>query len=227
VVVALVAALQQLTDEPGPPVPGVLARAAHDVETLDLGRQSGVQDQVAAAFGGANLVTISPYPSFDVVPVEVRPDVLEALARRVVTVYLGSSHDSSAVHDEVIADLVGDDTKAEQLLAPLRACAKSAAAALAAGDVELYAQSMTANTEAQAALHPSLINPVARQVIDIAAQCGASGWKVNGAGGAGGTVTVVGPEDPDRFTSALAAASSVSVLPLRPTAVGAQVVDRD
>ena len=64
VLVALIAALQAL----GGCVPDAqqLAQAAHEVETVDLARQSGVQDQIAAAFGGANFVSIVPYPRFDV-----------------------------------------------------------------------------------------------------------------------------------------------------------------
>ena len=43
----------------------------------------------------------------------------------------------------------------------------------------------------QAALHPSLVSDVAARVIDVARAHGAAGWKVNGAGGDGGSVTVM------------------------------------
>ena len=52
---------------------------------------------------------------------------------------------------------------------------------------------MRENTEAQAALHPDLVHDDVRAVIDIARAHGASGWKVNGAGGDGGSLTVLGP----------------------------------
>ena len=50
---------------------------------------------------------------------------------------------------------------------------------------------MIANTEAQARLHPDLVSADAWQVIDIAQRHGALGWKVNGAGGEGGSVTIL------------------------------------
>jgi D-glycero-alpha-D-manno-heptose-7-phosphate kinase len=50
---------------------------------------------------------------------------------------------------------------------------------------------MTDNTEAQRRLHPALISPEHQHVIDIAREHGALGWKVNGAGGDGGSVTIL------------------------------------
>ena len=50
---------------------------------------------------------------------------------------------------------------------------------------------MVANTEAQARLHPDLVSTEAQRVIDIATGHGVSGWKVNGAGGEGGSVTLL------------------------------------
>jgi len=50
---------------------------------------------------------------------------------------------------------------------------------------------MIANTEAQRSLHPDLVGADARRVIEFAARHGAVGWKVNGAGGDGGSVTIL------------------------------------
>ena len=56
---------------------------------------------------------------------------------------------------------------------------------------------MIANTEAQGRLHPELIGADASRVIDIAREHGAWGWKVNGAGGEGGSLTLLcGPLSP-------------------------------
>ena len=226
VLVALIAALKHLTGPSALDGPGPLAHAAHDVEAVDLGRQSGIQDQAAAAFGGANLVTISPYPSFEVRRLDLKPSLWGALGERVITVYLGAFHDSSVIHGTVIEHLAGDEEEADRLLSPLRSSAAKAAQALVAGDLGAYGEAMVANTEAQACLHPTLVNPMARRVIEISEKCGAIGWKVNGAGGEGGTVTVVTGDDRDELVSALAAVPGLEVLPLSPTEWGAQVVDQ-
>lgn len=225
VAVALVAALRCLAGRPASPEE--LARAAHQLETVDLGRQSGVQDQVAAAFGGASFVRVSPYPHFEVQRLEVSPAAWESLERQLVTVYLGAFHDSSAVHETVITHLEGDRAASERLLEPMRQAARRSARALVAGDLAAYGRAMAANTDAQAELHPSLVNPLARQVISVAAGAGALGWKVNGAGGPGGTVTLVGPESPvamAKLLDELKALPGVEVLALRPARAGARVV---
>jgi D-glycero-alpha-D-manno-heptose-7-phosphate kinase len=50
---------------------------------------------------------------------------------------------------------------------------------------------MIENTEAQGRLHSGLISPDAHRVISIANAHGAIGWKVNGAGGDGGSLTIL------------------------------------
>jgi D-glycero-alpha-D-manno-heptose-7-phosphate kinase len=50
---------------------------------------------------------------------------------------------------------------------------------------------MIQNTEAQRNLHPDLVSLDAQRIIEIAEAHGAGGWKVNGAGGDGGSVTIL------------------------------------
>ena len=50
---------------------------------------------------------------------------------------------------------------------------------------------MIDNHEAQRSLHPALISVDADRIIEIAQAHGAIGWKVNGAGGDGGSVTLL------------------------------------
>jgi D-glycero-alpha-D-manno-heptose-7-phosphate kinase len=50
---------------------------------------------------------------------------------------------------------------------------------------------MISNTEAQGELNESLISKSISEIIDIAKQSSAIGWKVNGAGGEGGSLTIL------------------------------------
>jgi D-glycero-alpha-D-manno-heptose-7-phosphate kinase len=110
--------------------------------------------------------------------------------RRLVLVYLGKSHDSSAIHEEVIRALreAGPDSRA---IADLRRHAPPSRDALYAGDFEALGRAMTESTEAQGRLHSALVSSDAREVIEIARAHGALGWKVNGAGGEGGSLTLL------------------------------------
>jgi D-glycero-alpha-D-manno-heptose-7-phosphate kinase len=192
IVVALLGALDALT--PGRASQSELAASAHRVETVNLGLQSGVQDQLAAAHGGINRIDIEQFPRARVEPVAVPEPARRALQERLRLVYLGHPHDSSTVHEQVIA-LLEHDPDLERRLEPLRVAARRGAAALEAGDLDVYGESLVANTEAQAALHPDVVGPGAGEVISVARDCGASGWKVNGAGGAGGSVSVLASDD--------------------------------
>jgi D-glycero-alpha-D-manno-heptose-7-phosphate kinase len=169
--------------------PGDLAAAAHRVESVRIGRQSGVQDQQAAAHGGANLIDVD-YPSATVTPIDLAPDVRAKLDDRLLHVAYGGGHDSSAVHEQVIAELEVEGAAATRL-ERLRLLAGEAHRALAAGDLEAYGRTLTAATEAQADLHHALVSADARAVIDLARNLGSLGWKVNGAAGSSGSLSVL------------------------------------
>jgi len=188
VAVALVGALARVTGRTLTPCE--IAVEAHDIETRRLGRESGVQDHFAAACGGINLLEIDRYPATRVVPLALARDVRAALERRLLLVYLGRSHESSAVHQTVISSVRSRGPHAGPLEA-LRHAAAASAAAVLAGDLDALGRAMQANTAAQVDLHPELVGRDARRVIDVAAAHGAPGWKVNGAGGAGGSVTIL------------------------------------
>jgi D-glycero-alpha-D-manno-heptose-7-phosphate kinase len=195
VTVALIGALDALT--PGRLSPHEVALAAQRVETEVLHRQCGIQDQLASAYGGINYIEMSAYPHAAVTPVAVEDATWWELERRLVLVYLGRSHDSSAIHEAVIRSLesAGPDAPA---LVELRGTAVRSREALLAADFAALGRAMIENTEAQGRLHPALVGTEARRVIGIAREHGVLGWKVNGAGGEGGSLTLLCDEDSSR-----------------------------
>lgn len=196
--VALVGALVQLSGRK--PEPAAVARAAWRVETERLGQQCGIQDQLAAAFGGVNVIRMHRYPDATIHRLSVPTTVLDELERRLVLVYLGVPHSSSAIHEAVIADLesLGPNGLA---IDALRRTAEPSAEALVAGDFDRLGRIMVANTEAQRALHPELVCDAAETVISIGAEHGIIGHKINGAGGLGGSITLLTDGSEDRRRS--------------------------
>lgn len=228
VMVALVAALAAAsgevlsTDE--------LVARAHRFETV-TGKQSGVQDHAAAAWGGLSLLDVQ-YPAVRRHEIVVAPKTLVGLRARLHTVFLGSPHASSELHDEVIARLDGGHGRRELEL--MRAAAARAATALVAGDLGGYGAALTDAHAAIGELHDHLVGDGAREVVEMAAAHGAAGWKVNGAGGDGGSIVVLGPDDPERNAElrvALGGRSGWQVLDAAVGAAGvtanARVVDED
>lgn len=188
ITVALIGALDRLT--PGQSTPHEIAYAAHRVETDLLGLQSGIQDQLCAAYGGINFIEMFRYPHASVSQIMVSNSIWWELERRLVLVFLGKAHQSSAVHESVIARLEAEGAQSDAL-DKLRKTAEMARDAMYAGDFEALGRSMTINTNAQRELHPRLVSADADEIIDIAKAHGALGWKINGAGGDGGSVTLL------------------------------------
>lgn len=143
-----------------------------------------------------------------------------------VLLYLGKPHISSAIHQQVIARFQSTPA-AQQLLEPLRYIASAGSIALAQGNLGEYGLCMQKNTEAQRALHPMLISADVDAIIALAQQCGALGWKVNGAGGDGGSLVVLCNDNQSQRDSFVARVQQqlphVQALPIRYSPQGVQV----
>ncbi|MGB0388559.1 MAG: GHMP kinase [Ardenticatenaceae bacterium] len=188
VTVALIGALDALT--PGRLSLHEVAYAAQIVETKKLGQQCGIQDQLCAVYGGINYIDMFQYPYASVSQLHLPPATLSELERRLALIYVGQPHNSSEVHLKVIRHLEDAGPTAPPLKA-LRLTAEPSRNALYAGDFAALGRAMTQNTEAQRKLHPFLVSPECDRIIEIAKSHGALGWKVNGAGGDGGSITLL------------------------------------
>ena len=186
--VALIGALARLTERQLSPVE--VAYAAHHVEMNILGYQCGIQDQLCSAYGGINFIGMDHFPQASVTQIQLQNETWWELERRLILIYLGRSHSSSDVHKKVITELENEGPECKKLN-DLRMTAGQSRDALLAGDFNLLGRAMIDNTEAQGRLHPDLVSSEAEQVIGIAKAHGAIGWKLNGAGGEGGSMTIL------------------------------------
>jgi D-glycero-alpha-D-manno-heptose-7-phosphate kinase len=204
-----------------------VARAAHRIEVERLELQSGVQDQLCAALGGINFIEIGPYPEAVRTPLPAPPPLRHELERRLMLVHLGRAHRSSQMHDRVIGRLVREGERSPQL-EELRECAVMARDAVLARDLDGLGRAMVRNTDAQADLHEDLVSAQAQRVIDVATAHGASGWKINGAGGDGGSLSILCGRDLTRrfaMERALVAADPLlRLIPVRLSESGLSVV---
>jgi D-glycero-alpha-D-manno-heptose-7-phosphate kinase len=167
-----------------------IARKSHYIETKILGYQSGIQDQLSSAYGGINFIEMHNYPEASVSPLYLPDSLLWEIESRLLLIYLGRPHTSSEVHKLVIKRLE-KSPRYRRLLNPLREAAFKGKEALLSGDLEAFGKAMIKNTDAQKQLHPELIGERAMQVISTAKEFGIEGYKVNGAGGVGGSVTLL------------------------------------
>ena len=172
-----------------------VAVLAHKAETEKLGWQSGIQDQICAAFGGVCFIDMPKYPQAKIQRLQVSSPIYKELDDRLCLVYLGAAHNSSELHLSVIRSLE-DQTAQNPALDRLRELPLEAKTYLLDGDLESYGMVMNENTECQRALHPYLVGCEADAVMSVANKYAAAGCKVNGAGGKGGSLTILGNKDP-------------------------------
>lgn len=186
--VALIGALAVLADLHL--TPHEVATLAHKLETEELGIQSGVQDQIAAATGGIGFHVINPYPSVSSSPLRLSHDLALELESRLLLVYTGQSHLSGDVHKKVISDYEAGHRRTSDAMETLRNTPVWAKSALMRGDFVEFAEIMNINTEAQKNLHAEITTNKIEELEQVAREAGAMGVKINGAGG-GGSVTLL------------------------------------
>jgi len=173
--------------------PHEVARLAHELETKELQIESGVQDQVAAAVGGIGYHDIYQYPLVSSTPVRLPSSTVWELESRLVLAYSGARHLSSDVHRKVVGDMQAGRPEALQAMDLLRRLPQYAADALWRSDFDAFAEAMNENNRAQLALHREIMTPDLARMEEVARQAGATGFKINGAGG-GGTATILTDE---------------------------------
>lgn len=171
------------------PVAAILAWRS---ETEVMGGESGTQDQFAAAYGyGVNRISITKYPETICHKIKILPETKEALESGLITVFYGR-HSSSDIHRKVIKELKDEGPQSPRL-EKLRGFADLACKALEKNNLKAFGEVARQNTQAQRELCEGLVCDKAQAIIKLAEKDGAFGWKVNGAGGNGGSITLIFP----------------------------------
>lgn len=165
------------------------AQMAWRAETEIMGGQSGTQDQYAAAYSrGAHFLTVD-YPQTRVEVVNIPVNVKKSLESGLITVFYGQ-HSSFSSHRRVIKELENEGPQSPRL-ENLRGLARKARECILSSDLEGFGTIMSQNTEAQGKLYHGIISNSAQSIIKLAGEYCALGYKINGAGGSGGSVTIL------------------------------------
>lgn len=187
--VALAGALAALRGEPLEPA--ALAELSRRTEIDDLGVAGGFQDHYAAAFGGALLLTYEGCVGVELL--SLSEETGDALARRGVLVYTGSSRISAATITAVADAYRARDREVCAALARMKRLAIEMAGSLRAGDVDALGEQLGEHWVHQRTLHPAITTERIEAIGREAARAGALGMKALGAS-AGGCVLVMARE---------------------------------
>lgn len=160
----------------------MIANLAYDLEAI-LGILGGKQDQYASALGGFNFMTFGD--KVEVEPINVSPDTVAELERRLVLVYTGKPRLSGNIHEHVWGAYRAGVPDTVNALYNLRNVAIRVRTVLDAGDLAEFSDLLNQNWRHQKQLDASITNDQIEELFDGAFKNGASGGKACGAGGGG------------------------------------------
>jgi len=166
---------------------------AHAIEQGVAGVPCGLQDQLAAAFGGVNAWTWTADP--ECLPFVRRPLVtgqdLERLNRRLLVAYLGVTHVSTDVNGTWIRQFTGGKHRADwEAIIDLT---RTFADAIQRLDMDTAVDAMNRETGIRKSMTPQVLDDLGDQLAAAAVQCGC-GARFTGAGG-GGCLWALGEPD--------------------------------
>ncbi|WP_319524802.1 galactokinase [uncultured Desulfosarcina sp.] len=170
-----------------------MALLAHAVEQGVAGVPCGLQDQLAAAFGGVNTWTWTADPEH--LPFARQPLVtgqdLERLNRRLLVAYLGVTHVSTDVNGTWIRQFIGGKHRArwEEIVDLTRTFAD----AIQRLDMDAAVEAMNRETAIRKTMTPEVLDDLGDLLVTAAVQCGC-GARFTGAGG-GGCLWALGEPD--------------------------------
>ena len=175
-----------------------IALLAYQIEQSVAGVPCGIQDQLAAAYGGVNIWhwQANPKPPLFKRQCAVRKRSYMELERHLLIAYCGRPHASKDVNGQWVRQFLSG--RYRDFWSEIIACTRKFAAALVAGNYKQAAGQMNRETAIRRTLTPAVLDNLGKKLADIACRNGC-GARFTGAGG-GGCLWAVGEiENIDRL----------------------------
>lgn len=214
--VALAGALAALAGG-GPDGPALVA-LCRDLEAIQLGIPTGVQDFWPAILGGALAIRYDPGRD----SVESLGADLEALGDRMILAYSGRSRLSSGTNWEMFKRFLDRHQETRSAFEGVAAAARDVRESLVGGDLDAMAGAVAREWAHRKRLAPGVATQETDRLEAAAVRAGALASKACGAGGGGCMVFIAPRGKKAAIEDALRAAGS-EVLDARPTPVGRAV----
>jgi len=175
-----------------------IAMLAHTIEETVAGVPCGMQDQLAAAYGGVNewcWPAKIEGPSF-IKNTVVQQEKYSALEKHILIAYCGIPHESKNINGKWVKDFLEGRFRAEW--ADIISITKKFIDSLSSGNYKDAALAMNIETGIRTRMTPDVLDEIGKRLVKTAAEnkCGA---RFTGAGG-GGCIWALGePADIDRL----------------------------
>jgi D-glycero-alpha-D-manno-heptose-7-phosphate kinase len=167
-----------------------LGKEAFHIEYDVIGENVGIQDQMAAAYGGFNIMEFS---ADDIVvrPVIISPERKKLLNEHLLLVYSGISRFASNIAEEQIKNTPHKLTELKQMYDMVYECEKILTGQ---GDIIDFGRLLNESWKLKRSLTNKISNNVIDEIYDLALQNGVIGGKLLGAGGGGFILLFIPPE---------------------------------
>ena len=196
---------------------GQLVSEAIHVERHVIGESVGSQDQVAVAFGGFNKIVFNKDRSIEVMPLDIRPEVLKGLEDRLLLFFTGLSRSAS----EIAAAQIENTPNKEKELKAMHAMVDKAAAFLEDGNLDAFGKMLHESWQLKRSLTDVISTPHIDAIYDAAREAGALGGKLLGAGG-GGFMLIYA--DPSKHATIKERLKSLLHVPFKFEKTGSEVI---
>jgi D-glycero-alpha-D-manno-heptose-7-phosphate kinase len=187
--VAIISAFFKVLDKPI--IPEQIAWLAHYIEASVAGVPCGMQDQLAAAFGGVNqwvwkMGKISP--EFERIPVFEHKDDIKAFNLNFLVAYCGIPHVSKDINKQWVDSFVCGKTR--WVFKKIADLTRQFSTAVKNGNFRQAADFMNQETKLRLEMTPDVLDNTGKKMFEKAMSCGC-GARFTGAGG-GGCIWAVG-----------------------------------
>jgi len=199
----------------------VIAESAFQLEK-SLGIKGGKQDQYAAAYGGFNFMRFTD--KVDVERVNIKPETIAMLERRLVLCYSGKSRLSGDIHDKVWCRFLNGENP--EAFRGLKNVAGLMTEALESDNLKDFGELLAMNWGYQKQLHSEVTTDKTEELFKVAMNNGAISGKACGAGGGGCLLFYCHENSVERVQTALNA-SGGKVLPFKFTDTGLTWTESD
>jgi D-glycero-alpha-D-manno-heptose-7-phosphate kinase len=177
-----------------------LAQEAIYVEHSVICEPVGAQDQISAAFGGFNHITFRQDGSYQVAPLIVGSERLEALQRHLMLLFTGLSRTAAEIAKTQIENL---PNRASELHALNQMVDRAIDILRSKSDLTEFGQLLDEGWTLKRRLSERVSTPEIDDIYKTALRAGAVGGKLLGAGGGGFVLLFVRPEDRPKVRAAL------------------------
>lgn len=178
-----------------------LAYEAIEIEQKIIGEHVGSQDQVAAAFGGFNLIEFFKDDRIVVQPITIKPDRLKGLENSLVLFFTGISRTAS----EVAKTQIKVTPKKIKELGQMKKMVKQAIDILqdTGSNLDEFGKLLNESWKIKRSMTEKISNPNIDLIYERGLKAGALGGKLLGAGGGGFIIFYVPPSRKNRLINDL------------------------